>query len=62
MKPGDLIRFNQTAKIGTIISVKKGSHYTEVKVLHNTEGIQNPTRFSLGELRRTAEVINETTV
>jgi hypothetical protein len=59
MKPGDLIRFKKSDKVGTIVSVKVGEHWTEVKVLHGVEGIPNPTGFTLRNLLETAEVISE---
>ena len=59
MKVGDLIRFKKTGNVGTIVGKIKGSHYTMVDVLHNVKNVQNPSGFTLGELRKTAEIINE---
>ena len=61
MKIGDLIRFKKTNKIGMIVSIekKRTPGFIVVDVLHDVVGIPNPSGFTLSNLRKTAEVINE---
>lgn len=59
MRVGNLVRFKKTGIVGTIISLKRVSFYAVVEVLHNAPGIPNPTSFTLSNLKKTAEVINE---
>ena len=59
MKVGDVIRFKATDVIGTIVSVWPVTpDWTEVKVLHNLPGVQNPTGFSLDYLVECSEVVS----
>ncbi len=59
MKVGDLIRFKKSARVATIVSIEKGPHWTEVKLLHNVENISNPTGLTMKHLLESAEVISE---
>jgi len=59
VKVGDLVKFKKTGALGTIVSVVTGTYWTEVKVLHNVEGIPNPTGFTMVNLLESAEVISE---
>ena len=61
MKVGDLVQFNETDFLGTII--KAGAHGTPypraVIWIHGDVNFKNPTHMSMDTLKRTSEIISE---
>ena len=57
---GNLIKFTSTGETAVIVDIQHPTCGSEWAILfHNVEGIPNPTGFTISELRRTAEVVNE---
>jgi len=59
MKVADMVKFQESGFLGTILEISKDFGEYAVVWIHDDVLFENPTHMSLDMLKRTSEVISE---